>query len=95
MFKPNGISHSYHLEKSISNYRVVGFQTNFNSTFCKQTVKNLIRRRVLKWVDMKSYYWNKMLFLSFIEEKKYSFGGYRAFSAFLFGLLIYVWPCRD
>ena len=53
-FKPNGISYSYPLDQSISVLRVVGwyfsFYSNFNRTFCKQTVETLIRRRVLIWV---------------------------------------------
>ena len=47
---PNEISRPYHLDESISNLRVVRggggefqFHSNFKSTFCKQTVQNLIR----------------------------------------------------
>ena len=46
-FKPNGISHSYQLDQSISVLRVVGgiFQlySNFSRTFCKQKVETLLR----------------------------------------------------
>ena len=52
-----GISHWYKLDQSISVLRVVGWYfhiySNFNRTFCKQTVETLIRRRVLRrliWV---------------------------------------------
>ena len=51
---PNGFSHYYQLYEAISNLRVVWesvqsqFYSNFNSIFCKQTVHNLIRRRVLR-----------------------------------------------
>ena len=38
---PNGFSHLYHLDQSISVLKVVGcifqFYSNFKSTFCKQT----------------------------------------------------------
>ena len=48
---PNRFSRTYHLDKSISNLRLMGgkfqFHLIFKSTFCKQTVQNLIRRRVL------------------------------------------------
>ena len=48
---PNVFSHPYQLDQSISNFWVVGFFFNFYSkfkrNFCKQTVENLIRRRVL------------------------------------------------
>ena len=49
-FKPNGTSHCYQLDKSISVLRDVGsgifkFWSNFNRLFCKQTVETLIRRR--------------------------------------------------
>ena len=51
-FKPNGISHSHQLHKSIPILRDVSgiFQLylNFNRTFCKQTVENLIRRRIMR-----------------------------------------------
>ena len=48
-FMPNVFSHPYQLDKSISNLRVVGwyFDSNFKRHFCKQTVGNLIRCRVL------------------------------------------------
>ena len=50
-FKPNGVSHCYQLEQSIFVSIDVGwyfsFYSNFNRTFCKQTVETLIRRRVL------------------------------------------------
>ena len=52
-FKPNGVSHCYQLEQSIFVSIDVGwyfsFYSNFNRTFCKQTVESqtLIRRRVL------------------------------------------------
>ena len=50
-FKPNRISHCYKLDQSITALWVVGcilhFYSNFNRTFCKQTVETLIRRRVL------------------------------------------------
>ena len=45
--KPNGISHSYQLDQSISVLRVVDgiFQlySNFSRTFCKQKVETLLR----------------------------------------------------
>ena len=48
---PNGFSHLYQLDESISNFRaLVGsfhFYSNFKRKFFKQTVENLIRRRVL------------------------------------------------
>ena len=49
-FMPNGFPHLYQLDKSFSNIRVVGggdtfhLYSNFDRTFCKQTVKTLIRR---------------------------------------------------
>ena len=53
-FQPNGISHSYQIDQSISFLRLVfHFYSNFNRTFCKQTVKTLIRSHVLwrlSWV---------------------------------------------
>ena len=59
-FKPNGISHSYHLDQSISVLIVAGgiiifLYSSFNKTICKQihVVETLIRRRVLRrlfWV---------------------------------------------
>ena len=39
-FMPNIISHPYHLDESIFNFRVVGifhFYSNFKRNFCKQT----------------------------------------------------------
>ena len=46
-FNPNGISHSYQLDQSISVLRVVSgiFQlySNFSRTFCKQKVETLLR----------------------------------------------------
>ena len=51
-FKPNGISCPYQLEQFISLLRVDGwyfsFYSNFDKTFCKQRVENLIRRRFLR-----------------------------------------------
>ena len=48
---PNGISHPYHLDKSISNLRVLGsnlkFHSKSKSTFCKQTMQYLIRCHIL------------------------------------------------
>ena len=48
-FMPNGIYHTYQLDDSISNFRVVGwyfsFHSNFKINFRKQTVENQIRRR--------------------------------------------------
>ena len=46
---PNGISHPPQLDESILNLRVV-FQIHlkFKGTFCKQTMQNLIRRRILQ-----------------------------------------------
>ena len=42
-FKPSGVSQRYQLEQSTSVLRVVGgilhFYSNFNRTFCKQTVR--------------------------------------------------------
>ena len=56
-FMVNGTSHRYQLEHSISLLRDVGgifhFYSNFNRTFCNQTVETLIRRRILRrlvWV---------------------------------------------
>ena len=51
-FMPNGISHGYQLDESISNFSIVGlfffiFIPILKRNFCKQTVGNLIRRRVL------------------------------------------------
>ena len=58
-FKPNGISLHYQLDQSISILRVVlwyffHFYSNFNRTFCKQTVETLIRCHILRhliWVS--------------------------------------------
>ena len=44
---PNGISRHYQLDESISNGSNLQFNSNFKSTFCEQTVQNLIRRRVM------------------------------------------------
>ena len=49
---PNKFSRSYQLDKSISNFGVVGwyfsfFFSNFKKCFCKQTVENLILRRLI------------------------------------------------
>ena len=56
-FVLNGISHSSQLDQSISILRVIGwyfsFFSNFNRTFCKQTVETLIRRHIMRrliWV---------------------------------------------
>ena len=50
-FKPNEVSHCYQLEQSIFVSIDVGwhfsFYSNFNRTFCKQTVETLVRRRIL------------------------------------------------
>ena len=50
-FKPNGISHLYQMEHSISVLRDIWWYfhlySNFNRTFYKQTVETLIRRHVL------------------------------------------------
>ena len=52
-FMPNVFSHHYQFGESISNLRVgwlvvfLLFYSNFKRQFCKQTVENLIRRRVL------------------------------------------------
>ena len=50
-FKPNRVSHCYQLEQSIFVSIDVGwyfsFYSNFNRTFCKQTVETMIRRRIL------------------------------------------------
>ena len=44
--------HLYQLDESISNFRIVGwyfqFYSNFKRNFCKQTVENLRRHRVLR-----------------------------------------------
>ena len=48
---PNVFSHPYQVDESISNFRVVGGILHFYSfkrNFCKQTVENPIRRRVLR-----------------------------------------------
>ena len=51
-FKPNGISHTYQLDQSMSVLRVVrlyfSFLSNSNRSFCKQTVETLIRRHILR-----------------------------------------------
>ena len=49
LFRPNGISHSYQLDQSISILRVVGcyFFFNFNRTICKQALETLIRHHIL------------------------------------------------
>ena len=43
---PNGISHPYQLDKPISNLRVVDskfqFHSTFKSSFCKQTMNNVV-----------------------------------------------------
>ena len=50
-FMPNGISHRYQLEQSISVLRGVTWYFSFfiqvNRKLCKQTVETLIRRRIL------------------------------------------------
>ena len=50
--KPNGISYHYQVDLSISVLRNVEcffrLYSNFDRTFCKQTVGNLIKRRVLR-----------------------------------------------
>ena len=50
-FMPNGISHRYQLEQSISVLRRVrwyfSFLSSFNTKLCKQTVETLIRLRNL------------------------------------------------
>ena len=55
-FKPNGISHCYHLDQSISVLRDAGCYfsvcSNFHRTFCKQTVETLIRCRFLAASDL-------------------------------------------
>ena len=50
---PNGISHYYPLDQSISVLRVIrwnffNFYSNFNRTFCEQIVEALIRCCVLR-----------------------------------------------
>ena len=56
-FKPIGISHPYELDQDISVLSVAGwyfsFYSHFKRTFCRQTLKTPIRRRVqrrLIWV---------------------------------------------
>ena len=57
-FKPNGISHSYQVDQSISVLKGcwvcgVSFFSNFSRIFCEQAVETLIRHRVLRrliWV---------------------------------------------
>ena len=55
-FKPNGVSHCYQLEQSIFVSIDVGwyfsFYSNFNRTFCKQTVKTLKPRSVASGLDL-------------------------------------------
>ena len=51
-YEPNGTSHFYQLDRSISVLRVVGwyffiFYSNFYIKFCKQTVETLIRCCIL------------------------------------------------
>ena len=45
-FMPYGFSHLYQLDESISNLGLFGgifhFYSNFDRTFCKETVENLI-----------------------------------------------------
>ena len=53
IFMPNGISHCYQLDQSISALRAVGwyffyFYPNFKRNFCRQTVENLIRHCILR-----------------------------------------------
>ena len=49
-FKVNGFSQLYQLEEFTSYLGLLGgishFHSNFNRTFCRQTMENLIRRRV-------------------------------------------------
>ena len=50
-FKPNRISHRYHLKQTIFFQGLLGeyfyiFFSNFDRTICQQTVKTHIRRRV-------------------------------------------------
>ena len=51
-FMLNVFSHPYQLDESISNFSVIGWYFSvllkFIRNFCKQTVENLIRRRVLR-----------------------------------------------
>ena len=52
-FMPNGISHHYQLGEFFSGLRDVGsyffyFHSNLKKNICKQTVENLIRRRLLR-----------------------------------------------
>ena len=52
-FSPNGISHCYQLDQSISVLRLLDgiflfySNSNFKRNFCKQTAENLIRRHIL------------------------------------------------
>ena len=47
-FKPNRISFFYQFDQTISILRVLGgiihFYSNFNRSFCKQTVEGIVRR---------------------------------------------------
>ena len=49
---PNGIFGTYQFDESISNIWVLGsnsqVHSNYKSIVCKQTIHNLIRRRVLQ-----------------------------------------------
>ena len=49
-FIPNGMSHIYKMDESISNLMVVGKKTSilfqFKLSFCKQKVYNLMRRLI-------------------------------------------------
>ena len=61
-FKQNGIYLSYQLEQSIFVLGMLGgiyhSYSNFDIAYCKQTVKTLIRRRVLRrliWTAMFTY----------------------------------------
>ena len=42
-FWPNGIPHCYQFDELLGG--ILHFYSNFNITFCKQTVETLIRRR--------------------------------------------------
>ena len=46
-FMQNVFSHSYQLEESISNFRVVWWYFSLLFKFQKKTVENLIRRHIL------------------------------------------------
>ena len=68
-FKVNGISHSSQLDQSISILGLLGgifhFHSNFNGTFCAQTVETLIRHCILQCLI-----WVCTVFMSHIKDAR-------------------------